>query len=261
MVGQKIAATERFPRRWLYRIWGMPDIHTRQKWIALNTYISGLPDYIRFLDAGCGRGAWSLELAARHPSWTIVGIDKDGEAIRLAEQHRQALGIQNITFMEADFLDFHPGELFHIVLSVASAHYLVEQGQGHALFDQFRAWLQPGGRLVLLGPRAWREVPLMKWLPQPTMNLRDLYTHTQLKELCEQSQLVVEELIPVVFLFGVLAKQLDAAQSSFPCMVSKVLYPFVWLLSTMDSLWKLPANRSCFWILRARREPFDQSHT
>lgn len=253
MIGQKIASLELAPRSWVQRIWGIPDIHTRQKWAALNMYLSNLPDYLRLLDAGCGNGTWSLELAIRHPSWTIIGIDKNGEAIKQAENSRQLLGLQNVTFVEADFLNFQPAEPFEAVLSVASAHYLVEQNQGQILFDQFHAWLCPNGKLILLGPRTRSEAPLIKWLPQPTSNLRDLYSAAQLTGLCEQSRLIIETLLPAVFIFGVLAKQLDVAQGFFPKILNKTFYPLVWLLSVIDPWLKFPAEHSFFWVLCAKR--------
>jgi cyclopropane fatty-acyl-phospholipid synthase-like methyltransferase len=253
MIGQKIASLESPPRSWVQGIWGIPDIHTRQKWTALYPYLSRLHRSIRLLDAGCGSGAWSLELALLHPDWTVVGIDKDSVAINQAERSRRVLGLQNVTFIEADFLNFHPPESFDGVLSVASAHYLVEQKRGQALFDQFCKWLHPDGKLLLLGPRMRAEVPSIKWLPQLTSSQRDLYSYSQLTELCQQSGLIVEDLLPAVFFLGALAKQLHIAQSRFPKILNKSLYPLEWLLSFMDPLIKFPSDHSCSWVLYAKQ--------
>lgn len=254
MIGQKIAFLESAPRSWVQRVWGIPDIHTRQKWTTLYPYLSQFArDNIRLLDAGCGCGNWALELAVRHPNWVIVGVDIDGDALKRAEHSRQMIGLQNATFIQADFLNFQPAKPFDVVLSVASAHYLVEQNQGQALFDQFCTWLCPDGKLILLGPRSRAEVPSIKWLPQLTSSLRNLYSYSQLTELCEQSQLIVEDLYPTVFLLGTLAKQLDVAQKKFPKILNSTLYPVVWLLSVMDSLVKFPPDYSCSWVLRAKR--------
>ena len=254
MIGQKIASLEAFPRSGIQRLWGIPDIHTRQKWIALNPYLASLPDHLRLLDAGCGNGTWSLELAARHPSWTIMGIDKNSEAIQQAEYKRQVLGLQNVAFVEADFLNFQPVELFNAVLSIASAHYLVEQNQGKALFDEFHAWLRPGGRLILLGPRMRDEVPLLEWLPQPISCQRTLYSHAQLIALCQQSGLRVDDLVPAVFQLGTMAKQLCVFQDISPRFLGKLLYPLEWSLSVMDIMFKFPSDCSYLWVMSAVRE-------
>lgn len=252
MLGQALSKTQSFPRRWLYRLWGIPDINTRQKWSALWPYLRNLNSPIRLLDAGCGTGSWALELAARNPDWTIVGVDRDSEAICSATRRKDALDLFNVSFLEEDFLTYQPSEPYDVVLSVASAHYLVADGKGEDLFAQFKAWLRPGGALLLLGPRCRDEVPSLGWLPLPTSKLRDVLSLSQIKTLCQSSELNIEHLWPVVFTLGTVSKQLNAVHGLTPFLPS-LLYPIEWGLSVLDRYIKLDRSKSAYWVLVAHR--------
>ena len=144
MIGRATAALWAGPRRWIIRLWGVPDINTRQKWHAAWPHLARLPKHgICLLDAGCGEGTWSLELAARRPEWAVVGVDRELAPTERAERARRSLGLSNLTFARADFLEFRPARPFDAVLSIASAHYLVADGRGAQLFRACSGWLRP----------------------------------------------------------------------------------------------------------------------
>src|SRR5690348_7193228 len=117
MVGQATAAMEPAPRRWLQRVWGLPYIHARQDWSVAWPALAAMPrEGIRLLDAGCGRGRWALELAARRPGWQVIGLDRDAAALRLAESARRKLRLDNLSFVQGDFVDFRSLPVFDVVL-------------------------------------------------------------------------------------------------------------------------------------------------
>ena len=150
MIGRATAPVQPTARRLVQRVWGVTDIDDRQKWSAVWPAIDGLPRTpLRILDAGCGDGTWTLELARRRPPWRLIGIDRDPASIVCARSMAERLSIESASFITTDFFDYHPDAPFDAMLSVASAHYLADEGRGEALFGQFASWLAPGGRLIL----------------------------------------------------------------------------------------------------------------
>lgn len=250
MLGQATAAALAPPRRWIRRVFGRGDIHERQKWSVVWPRLEALSSGpLRVLDAGCATGDWSLELAALRSRWTIVGVDVNPRAIAAARWASRRLGLERVSFQEADFMSFETAAPFDVVLSVASAHYLAESGRGHDLFAQFRRWLAPGGRLVLLGPRASGEAGYLRRLPRGAPH--PVFTRDGLVELCAGSGLEVSRLTPVIGRWGTLAKQVDWRLQR-TAVVSAAAYPLLLALSAVDAR-RQPDDddRSIMWLLEA----------
>ncbi|MGH9632221.1 MAG: class I SAM-dependent methyltransferase [Bryobacteraceae bacterium] len=231
------------------RVWGLADIHRRQKWAALSPYLSLLPARARLLDAGCGEGAWSLELAALHPQWSITAIDKDLDRLKTAEAARQRLHLDNVSFTATDFFSFQSAEPFDAVLSVASAHYLVHAGSGHELFARFAEWLRPGGYLFLFSPRRGRETPYYRGLPVPA--IPSLFGADELTTLTKSSGLTIHILHPAIHGPGAIAKQLDTLAGKSH-LLRFGFYPLEILLNELDRRLPFdPAGKSCAWVMVA----------
>ncbi len=252
MIGRFTADIEPWPRRWLFRLLGgCPDVGTRQKWDALWPHLATLPmSRLTVLDAGCGNGRWTLELAARRPHWHIVGIDRGAACLREAEAARRRLQIENAAFVRADFEAFPCRRAFDVVLSVTSAHYLAKLGRGPALFAQFRAWLRPEGHLLALMPRRRDETPFVAWLPRPEWH--PVFSAADVRELCDVAGLDVEVLRATVGRPGVVARQLGWYREGHPRLLA-ASYPVERLLTFLDVA-RPPTERdqALLWTLIAR---------
>lgn len=101
--------------------------------------------YRDILDAGCGSGVFSLELAKRHPEARVVGIELDPGLVARANEMAQRAGITNVEFRQGDVtrLDFEAG--FDLVVSVDNLEHVEDDVT--AMRTLLRA-LRPGGRLV-----------------------------------------------------------------------------------------------------------------
>ncbi|MFZ0384569.1 MAG: methyltransferase domain-containing protein [Solirubrobacteraceae bacterium] len=93
------------------------------------------------LDAGCGSGKVTLELAARVPNGRVYAVDA---APSMVEHARQALG-DRATVSCQDLVELELPEPVDLVFSNATFHWIQDHD---ALFAALHRNLKPGGRLV-----------------------------------------------------------------------------------------------------------------
>jgi trans-aconitate 2-methyltransferase len=93
------------------------------------------------LDAGCGTGRVTAELAKRLPRGRIVAVDASPSMVELA---REALGAEAHVFV-ADLTELELDEPVDLVVSTAVLHWIADHER---LFERMHAALRPGGRLV-----------------------------------------------------------------------------------------------------------------
>jgi trans-aconitate 2-methyltransferase len=93
------------------------------------------------LDAGCGSGRVTEELAKRLPGGRVIAVD--GSEAMIAEA-RQRLG-DRATYLVADLSELEREEPVDLVFSTATFHWILDHDR---LFQRLRAALRPGGRLV-----------------------------------------------------------------------------------------------------------------
>jgi ubiquinone/menaquinone biosynthesis C-methylase UbiE len=74
---------------------------------------AGIKRGMHVLDVGCGVGDVSFLLAGMVGiEGSIIGVDLDGEAIKVAEDRRVAQGLENVAFRQSDARFLGPGQLF-----------------------------------------------------------------------------------------------------------------------------------------------------
>jgi 2-polyprenyl-3-methyl-5-hydroxy-6-metoxy-1,4-benzoquinol methylase len=107
------------------------------------------------LDAGCGSGIFSFELAKRHPEAEVLGIELEPDLVGRANEMARRAGLTNCRFEQGDVskLDFEGA--FDLVVSVDNFEHVEDD------ISAMRALLlalRPGGRLVVHVPgyeRRW----------------------------------------------------------------------------------------------------------
>jgi release factor glutamine methyltransferase len=97
------------------------------------------------LDVGVGSGAIALALADEHPGARVTGIDASAEALALARDNAERLGL-SVRLLEADVRDGLPAAPYDLV--VANPPY-VDAAELAALAPEVRDW-EP--RAALVGP-------------------------------------------------------------------------------------------------------------
>lgn len=139
----------------------------------------------RVLDAGTGTGAIALAIASERPDCAVTGLDMIPDAVTLARRNAQRLGINNVTFLQSHwFSGLGDDARFSMIVSnppyidAADPHLkqgdvrfeplsaLVADNHGLAdlalLVDQARAFLQPGGWLLV--EHGWQQAAAVRAL-------------------------------------------------------------------------------------------------
>lgn len=103
----------------------------------------------RALDAGCGRGADAVWLAAH--GWRVTGVDVSATALAAAEQASRAAGpdvAARVEWVCGDLMGWDPGERrFDLV----TCQYVHAPGPARDLFQRLASWVAPGGTLLVAG--------------------------------------------------------------------------------------------------------------
>jgi len=124
---------------------------------SLNSSRSSSPDRVlRVLDAGCGTGRMSIELARR--GMDTVGVDLDEVMLRQARA-------------KAPHLDWRQGDLssiqldgqFDAIVLAGNVMIFVTSGTEAATLNNMARHLKPGGLLIAafeLGPKSWSDLTI-----------------------------------------------------------------------------------------------------
>ncbi len=111
-----------------------------------------LPDVgdgeLQMLVAGCGTGKQAIMAASRFAGTRLLAVDLSLTSLSYAVRKTRQLGIENITFAQADILrlDTLP-QRFHVIESVGVLHHMSDPERGLAVLTGL---LRPGG-LIRIG--------------------------------------------------------------------------------------------------------------
>ena len=108
------------------------------------------------LDAGCGSGVFSYELAKRHPNAEVVGVELEQSLVDRANEVARRSGLDNVRFEQGDVTKLDQTEAFDLIVSVDNFEHVEDDVT--AMRALCRA-LRPDGRLVTHVPgyeRRWR---------------------------------------------------------------------------------------------------------
>jgi trans-aconitate 2-methyltransferase len=93
------------------------------------------------VDAGCGSGRVTAELARRLPRGRLIAVDGSEAMIAKA---RERLG-DDVAFLVADLSELELPEPVDLIFSTATFHWIPDHER---LFQRLHAALRPGGRLI-----------------------------------------------------------------------------------------------------------------
>jgi SAM-dependent methyltransferase len=101
----------------------------------------------RCLDAGCGGGDVTLELARIvGPGGDVVGLDRDEVKLELAREEAREAGLENVSYRVADVMQLDEEGSFDVVYS---RFFLAHLSDPAAAMERLVAAARPGGLVVL----------------------------------------------------------------------------------------------------------------
>jgi ubiquinone/menaquinone biosynthesis C-methylase UbiE len=120
------------------------ELRIRASWFATQLD-RDLPIGIRLADVGCGTGRLAALLSLR--SRFAVGIDFSRRSLGHARRLQEALGLENVSYVEADLfqMPLRAGS-FHVVLALGVLHHTADPGAGLAAVTRLA---RPGGLLIV----------------------------------------------------------------------------------------------------------------
>ena len=111
--------------------------------------------YRKILDAGCGSGVFSYELAKRHPQAQVTGVELEPDLVARANEIARRAHLANLHFEQGDVTKLDFEDEFDLVLSVDNFEHVEDDITAMRTLLQA---LRPGGRLVAHVPgyeRRW----------------------------------------------------------------------------------------------------------
>jgi len=129
---------------------------------------AGIGPGMRVLDVGCGPGDVSFLVSEIvGPSGSVIGIDLDGNAIRLADERRVARGITNVLFLEGDARSVDSERPFD---AAVGRFILMYMSDATAALRIIANNVRPGGIVAFheswagLSPASAMSLPVLAWL-------------------------------------------------------------------------------------------------
>jgi 2-polyprenyl-3-methyl-5-hydroxy-6-metoxy-1,4-benzoquinol methylase len=101
---------------------------------------------IDVLDAGCGRGAALIAMAARYPDSRFIGYDLGADAIDFATRVARDMGLVNIRFEQRDLTGFADKDRFDFITSFDAVH---DQKDPATFIKGLHGALRPGGLYLM----------------------------------------------------------------------------------------------------------------
>ncbi|MGH7389137.1 MAG: class I SAM-dependent methyltransferase [Candidatus Rokuibacteriota bacterium] len=121
-------------------------------WILRQRFLDEIGQYLPeagpVLDVGCGFGLFSLYYAATAPRRFVRGLDLNGRRIALARRAAARLGLENVTYEQADARHYKGDTEVAAAYMLDIVHH-VARGSVPPLLAQLRRSLPVGGLLLV----------------------------------------------------------------------------------------------------------------
>lgn len=180
------------------------------------------------LDAGCGKGVLSFDLARRFPEAKIVSIDLDPKLIQRAKIVMAKRKIGDINFDFKDILRLDETEQFDLIMCIDVLEHI--ENDGEALRNLSNS-VKKGGILILHVPQKFQHHPVrnMEWRGH---HVREGYTVPEIVKLLERENLEISWICHTFGIYGAIAAEMDSLLWKIKpiwLLIFPVLLLFTWL--------------------------------
>ena len=207
MLGTEQAVLE---NSWLkslfYRIFG--NVRIGEKIRAANVHkllrSYDLSDFA-ILDAGCGTGILSFDLAQRFPEARIVSIDLNSKLIQKAKIVITKKKIRNVTFGFKDILRLDKTRHFDLIICIDVLEHIENDVKA---VRKLSSSMKKGGILILHVPQKFQRHPVkdMDWRGH---HVREGYTIQEIAKLLERENLQMSWMRNTFGVYGAMADEIE----------------------------------------------------
>lgn len=157
------------------------------------------------LDAGCGRGIISFDLARRFPYSKIISIDQDAGLIEKARSIKVKLKMRNIDFEAKSIFELNQSQQFDLIICTDVLEHINDD---FGAIENLSSSLSSGGILIMHVPQKFQKHPFkeMEWTGH---HMREGYTYQELTNLLESVDLRILEVHHTFGIFGALADEME----------------------------------------------------
>lgn len=140
--------------------------------------------YKRILDAGCGPGIFTFEIARRLPQSQVVGMDVDATLVDKNTYIVKKTGLKNCCFQNIDINTMPLDSQYDLILCVDNLEHIEDDQKA---LKNFYCALQYGGDLLLHVPAYWRRWLFFRWAVNFDVDghVRPGYPKEEIKEKIE----------------------------------------------------------------------------
>lgn len=144
------------------------------------------------LEAGCGVGAQTVEIARRSPGARILSVDVHPDSLRTAEATVRAAGFGGVAFRQADLMtdSFPEGPFDHVFLCFVLEHLR----DPRTAVQKMLAVLRPGGTLTVI---EGDHGSVLMW-PHSDDSLRAVRCQVELQRRCGGDAEIGRRLYPLL---------------------------------------------------------------
>ncbi len=149
--------------------------------------------YKNIMDAGCGPGVFTFDIAKRFPNAIVTGVDIDEQALSDNRNIASKLGLKNCAFEYQDLTKMTEENRFDLVVTVDNLEHLEDDLD--ALKRYYKA-LVKGGEIMIHVPGYERRWLVFGWAVNFDVegHFRPGYTKDELQKKLETAGFKVEEI-------------------------------------------------------------------
>ena len=197
------------------------------RWLWLKKKLPQTRNDETLLDCGCGSGAFTIGTAKR--GYITTGISNAKDDLESAKERALLLAPYRTNFEVVDIRELEKQSVFTENFDVALCLEVIEHiSDDRGLMVDLSRCMKPGGRLLLTTPNynyaaitSDEEGPWTEDNDHHGWHVRRGYTPMMLRELCDESGLVVEE---ITYCSGIVSQKLTKLLRA----LAKVRYMLGW---------------------------------
>lgn len=167
MLGYEQSKNNRLSRfeKLYIRVFGYPALGLHIRFAAVLKYLKYVDSPEKILDAGCGSGVLSFEMAKLFRSALILGVDNRHNVVNENNDIAQKCDLENCNFINIDLFNLSGKGDFDLILSTDNLEHMDDDDR---LLELFYSLLTQNGKIIIHVPNikrnlfGWKRTNFMK---------------------------------------------------------------------------------------------------